>query len=184
MTPESLLAHYERVFGAPSRVSHFKLAHGDLAVAAFDNTPCEAATTFCTVGLTPSLHQELLFSCYSPQVGDETVKLVGAVAKQLLESNCGLERGQVLGPAGPIQSSALVDAFYVCPPVYYPANLERRDADGTCSVDFYWLVPVYREEAKWVARYDDDSFRFETLLQEQDPDLLDLRRKMMALPPS
>jgi hypothetical protein len=173
-------AHYKRVFGVPRAVRGFDLGALSLDVAIFDDTPCEGASTFATAGLSPTIGQELLFSCHTPQATAKTTKLLGAIAEQLCQGKAGVRRGLVLGPAGPIEDGALVEAFYVCTPVYYPAELEPLDA-ADLHVHFFWLVPIHASEATWIRAHDDESYRFEDLLQAQDPDLLDLRRAPVQL---
>jgi hypothetical protein len=172
--------HYKTVFGVARAVAGFDLGAFSLDVAVFDDTPCDSASTFATGGLSRPIGQELLFSCYTRQATDKTTKLLGVIAQQLFEERVGLRRGQVLGPAGPIEDGARVEAFYVCPPVYYPRALEPFEA-GDLHVHFFWLVPIHAAEAEWINRHDDATIRFEDLLQDQDPDLLDLRRPPLRL---
>jgi hypothetical protein len=173
--------HYKKIFGVPRRVGGFDLESLKLDVAVFDDTPCEEATTFATVGLSPTIGQELLLSCYTRQATAKTTKLLGVIAEQLFQGKAGVRRGQVLGPAGPVEDGALVEAFYVCPPVYYPTELEPLDT-AQHHVHFFWLVPIHAAEATWIRAHEDEQFRFENLLQAQDPDLLDLCREPIQLP--
>lgn len=173
--------HYRKVLGVAREVVGWDIGELKLDVAIFNDLPSEGATTFATGSLSSFTGQELLLSCYTRQASSTTPRLLAAIADPLFQARQGVERGQVLGPAGPIEEGALAEALYVCPPVYFPPELDPLVSDDL-HVHFFWLVPVHAVEARWIRAHQDGGYPFEDLLQDQDPDLLDLRRPPLLLP--
>jgi hypothetical protein len=89
--------------------------------------------------------------------------------------------GTMVSSAGPLQEGATVEALYSSLPVYFSEPFHvYTPPDGTLPIVFVWLVPITASEAAFVRRTGWEAF--ETELQRQAPDLLDLGRSAMVLP--
>jgi hypothetical protein len=178
----SLLQHVRIYLGEPAGKYRVRLPVGaELIIYEFANQPCEDATTLITDGLVDCpahLAQELIVCVYSRWVDNELPKLLAAVANQAVDSQLLFQRGDVLGPAGPLLSTTTMSALYVTHPVYFPSGFSQFCVDGGCA-SLMWLVPIYESEAATVASSGWDSF--ESQLELQDPDLLDLQRDPIEL---
>lgn len=162
---------------------------GRLFIVEFADQPVEGAVTYATLGLSehtlrqedgPPICQELLFSLREGEARPEdAVLLMKTLVAPVLESRRSLDRGQVLGPAGPVLEGSTLEAFYCSFPAYFPEELAVFRG-VTPAVFFVWLIPITRDEARFIEQRDWESF--EELLEEQDPELLDLRRTGLNLP--
>ncbi len=180
----SLVSYIERVLGEPDVGSMLTDAAQAQRyfVTRFANTPIPGATTFMTLGLSEhrltqpdgSIRQELVFAHYDRFQHMESAKLITSVARECLESHRALLHGDVLGPAGPLCVDTEMQALYCCPPVYFDDRLRVFEEDGFEPTVFVWLVPIWKQEANFVR--SQGHRRFEDLLEEKDPDLLDLKR--------
>ncbi len=63
------------------------------------------------------------------------------------------------------------------PPLYFPESFEVYEHDLESTM-FLWLVPITREELQYVR--EGGGQRFQELLVERDPDLLDLARESIV----
>jgi hypothetical protein len=148
----------------------------------FAEKPCDDTTTLCSAGLCDlcptHLLVEIVLALYKRFFTQDIVKLVGTVIKQATEGKLTLESGVVLGPAGPLASSTEMEAFFVYPPTYFPEPFAQIRCSGL-TVSFQWLIPIYRQEANWITQHGSEAFA--SLLDEHDPDLLDLRRNLLPL---
>jgi hypothetical protein len=175
-------SHYGGLLGRPSDVREVDLGDRKLEIALFADAPTKGAHTLATVGLASRFGQELLFFCYSRQLWRDAPRLLAAIGSEMLKGGAGLQRGQVLGPAGPIAPGSTLDAFYVCEPGYLPESFDPLVVADGSHVHFFWLLPIQKEESTWIATHDSEEFRFEQILEELDPDLLDLGRSAIPLP--
>jgi hypothetical protein len=152
---------------------------GSVIIEEYRDTPCRGATTFASVSLNEFLpfRQELVFGCYSRQVSEDVVLLVAAVAQYCIERTLHLHRGDIIGPFGPIIDGSPMEAFYLCPPVYFSEGLEKIHVRDIV-IEVIWIVPIYTSEVEWINNHGWDGF--ETLLEEKDPDLLDLSRPSLC----
>ncbi len=126
------------------------------------------------------IRQELLMVLRRSVPADVALSLLWQVGLTVLESGEALLRGHVVGPAGRLAPETDLTALYVTTPVYFPDELAWfAGADGDVAVA--WLVPIGTEEAQLVLERGWD--RFEDLVEEQDPDLVDLQRPSMRLAP-
>ncbi len=172
-----LLQRYRDFLGNPCSRYAIPLAHGNkLLLYEYPAQPCEGATTIVSLGLSECpvhLPQEILFCTYNQFLSDEVFKLLGAVALQAIDSTIKFSRGDILGPAGPLLSTTQMEAFYVTLPTYFDPSLAQV-VTGQTAISVYWLIPIYKSEVSIVSSRGWDLF--ETLLEEHDPDLLDLSR--------
>ena len=163
--------------------SHLIESSGDsFQIARFNNKPMTGAVTFSTLGISKSvlpqykgksIRQELIFCCNRPFANWDIPELLMVVGEELLTHKKAFMRGQVLGHAGPLFPKSTLDALYCSVPVYFPESLhEYKDTDPITV--FIWLIPITKEEARFIEERGWDDF--EDLLVKRDPDLLDLKR--------
>jgi hypothetical protein len=157
-------------------------------IAKIVRQPTPDATTFVTLGLSvchrhfPSgapARQELVFASYASFDDANIQGLLGAVGMDGVRQHSALSRGSVQGPAGPLFPVTRLEALYASLPAYFPDQLgDCRTTSG--ETHFMWLVPIAAAEAAFIRMHGWQ--RFEDLLVEQDPDLLDLHRAPIRLP--
>lgn len=149
----------------------------------FKNSPVTQATTFMTLGLSQTplrqpddsfVRQELLFCCHDTYANEEIASLLLAVGEDLLVEKRALLRGQVLRLASPVIDSSKMQALYCTSPVYFPDEFhEYKGSSPVTSI--VWTVPIAKKEAEFITQKGWN--RFEDLLVEQNPDLLNLKRE-------
>ena len=159
-----------------------------LLIVEFNNRPHKGATTYASLGVSdvplkqakgPKIRQELLFVCGRAD-WEEAADLLSTVALQVRDGGRSLDRGEVVGPSGPIFAGSPFEAFYCAPPVYFPDELAALDGVGGATLVIVWLVPITLAEAKFIEKRGWPAF--EDLLEEQDLDLTDLHRPPFKLP--
>lgn len=91
----------------------------------------------------------------------------------MVQRNLGLQRGQIIGPAGPLFGGSDLTALYVAAPSYLPDEFQIFHADG--HVEIVWLVPITDAEAAYVHTHGWPAF--EEILEEHGPDLADVNRQ-------
>jgi hypothetical protein len=189
MTADPLRAlrrHYEQFLKRP--LSALKIpvpGAGEFMVEAYADVPVPGAVTYVTMGMSAlqgsGPRQELLLSVWKAAAVDEVARLVGAVALLALKpGEPPLDRGNVLGPAGPLVAGTSMDALYICLPIYFPADFKRVLLSDDEGIDVLWLIPVHTAEVTWIAQHGFSAF--EAALGPLEPDLLDLRRPPLHLP--
>jgi hypothetical protein len=146
------------------------------------DTPWPGVTTLATLGLhryhlgnpdRGGLHQELLLHVAMDDKSAGAAGILFQVAGMMVERGNGLQRGQVLGPAGPLFGHGNLTALYVTAPLYLPDESEVFRAAGQ-TVVIGWLVPITDTEAAYVRAQGWQAF--EELLVAQNPDLVDINR--------
>jgi hypothetical protein len=101
------------------------------------------------------------------------------VAEALRDHHC-LSRGDVVGPWGPLREGSSAEALYLSAPAYFPESFAvYTPDDGSVPVAMAWLVPITAAEAVFVRQAGWEQF--ETELERQNPDLLDLGRPAIHL---
>lgn len=174
--------HVQRFLGPPrtSYVEDFG-THGTIEISLYPDQPWEGAVTLVSSGLAAhgGIGQELLFSVWERQLDEGVLALFSALLLHRLQRHAPLAAGEVLPPAGPIVDGSPLEAFYVTQPTYFPEELGAVRLDGS-MLRLRWMIPLYPQEAGWIARHGDDPW--EDLLVAQDPDLLDLHRPPVRLP--
>ena len=186
--PTGVAKHLEDHLGPVQNGREFALpGQAPFFVVEFADRPTRGARTFATLGLSEhvlaqpaggsALRQELLFAAGNADPS-EAALLLAAVARDVTASATSLDRGAVLGPHGPLFPGSHLEALYCAPPVYFPDGLAKYGG-MTPPVVLVWLVPLTAKEASFASRRGFAAF--EALLQEQDPDLLDIQRPEMAL---
>ncbi|MBI3653227.1 MAG: suppressor of fused domain protein [Acidobacteria bacterium] len=192
-TRKDIESHYRHFLGAPRYVNKLTFFNGSpFEIMEYWDTSCTDAVVLVTVGLSDfseesiadprlTLNQELVFICYENFYSQELVKLLGSIARETKASGSPLSKGNILGPAGPILTTTTMEAFYISIPFYLEQGFHRLQ-DGCIEIEFIWLVPIYRAEAEGITNHNTDEF--EALLENQDPNLLDLSRPLVILVPS
>ncbi|GAA2352775.1 suppressor of fused domain protein [Dactylosporangium salmoneum] len=136
-----LVEHLERLLGpiAAESTGDETTPAGVQVVWFGPDRPYPGVTTLATLGLhryhlggadRSGLHQELLFHV---AMADESAAVAGIlfqVAGMMVERGSGLQRGQVLGPAGPLFGEGDLTALYVTAPLYLPEESEIFRAPG------------------------------------------------------
>lgn len=184
----TLIDHFERTLG-PVVVGWGKDPEGEgmpCQVVRFGRGSGPGTISFATLGLSRyplssptsgrAIRHELLIIASETMDARSVPGLLAQVASAALESRQALVRGQVIGPAGPLQPGLEMEALYVTGPAYFPDEFATfEDADGT--IVLVWLVPISATEADYVSSFGWESF--EDLLVQRDPDLTDWTRKAM-----
>jgi hypothetical protein len=182
-----LIEHLERHLG-PIDGGWSVSADGDpmpFQIARFRGGGPAEPIPFSTLGLSRFLlasavsgkkvRQELLF--LSPRdFGDRNIP---AVLQNIAAEAVGLERaylrGEVIGPRGRLFDGYLFTSLYVSIPVHQPDSFRSFTTGEGGSIVFAWLVPIFDPEAQYVR--DHGWSRFEDMLVERDPDLVNFNRQ-------
>jgi hypothetical protein len=181
-TPD-LIRHLELHLGPMTAGSIFNEPR--IQVARFANQPFDGAITYATLGLSnhvlqqrsgSPLRMELLFSCYIRFEAWNLSGLPALVVQDVLREHNSVERGQVLGPAGPIDQRCMMEGFYCAAPVAYPDDLKIFRGTDPPTI-FVWLIPVTHDEIHYVSNHGWSAF--EDLIEKFNPDLCDLERPSM-----
>lgn len=187
LVSERIEEHYARFLGMPNGRNPIKLPsnpNSQLQLLKYEDVPCAGAVTLATVGLSElPLHmfrQEFVFLCYKRFLSSNLVSLIAVVADMLSESKHPLLHGSILPPAGPLLDYTKMEALYVATLLYFDTEEEEFDVlrvDGL-SILNSWLLPIYRSEAEWIDKHGYEAF--ESMIEDQDPDLMDLTRPPMV----
>src|SRR6266487_252131 len=99
--------------------------------------------------------------------------------EMVAESQHPLLQGQVLDmkPDGSLLEGTTMSALYSTVPTYFPDEFQLIE-EGEEPIDIGWLIPIYRSEATWIREHGYEAF--ESLLVEQDPDVMDFGRPPIA----
>lgn len=154
-------------------------------IVKFSKGPFEGTATFATLGLSnhileipgrkEGVRQELLMiSCSN--FGDENIPgILSDVGVSLLQHHSALLRGEVIGPYGPLFNHSPLEALYSSIPVYFSNDFHTYLKDEDSSIIMTWLIPITSAEAAYIQTYGWE--RFEDILEKEDPDLVDYKRK-------
>lgn len=181
----TIIEHLERYLGpiAEGWMDHAASDDGiRVRIVRFAHAPYDGATTFCTIGHSGHIaemgdgrmvRQELLFSTTANYPADQVASFLLTLSTYLRSRTKALLRGEVIGPSTPIFPGVTVNAVYASMPVIFPQGLELY-SESTPPTVLVWLIPLLASEAEFVRQQGWDSF--EDLLEERNPDLLDLNR--------
>jgi hypothetical protein len=191
VTRRRIRDHIEKTLGPITKEWEHRADGSQLpfAIAQVDDQPMSGAVSYVTMGLsdwelrfpsgTPA-RQELVIACHRKHAVENVQGLLAGLAVERSQSRRALARGEVEGPAGPLLPTTELQALYASLPVYFTESFSK-DASTTPPTHFMWLVPISVEEASFVSRQGWNAF--EDLLVKQDPDLLDLTRHKVRVPP-
>jgi hypothetical protein len=185
--PSSLPAHMEATLGR-IEAGWTPAPDGDelrFQQVRYTSAPGSLLVAYSTLGLsrhslrTPSgkvIRQELLMLAPADLDQNPVLSRLQQVGEEILHKHEPLRTGAVLGPRGQLFPGAGMTALYVTRPVYFPDDFATfPDVDGDIVIS--WLVPITTAEAAYVA--DHGWERFEQLLEQQDPDLTDVKRRSL-----
>ena len=177
----------------PILISHLETYLGQIQAGAplsegiqgvvFPDQPVTGATAFTTLGLSnhllaqergPRARLEFLFACRDAHLDQfEPLSVLADVTDQALAAHAAPPRGTVIGPGGPFFAGSQMEALYCTGPVYFQDGLSTFAGFAEPFL-IVWLVPIAPIEAAFVQSHG--WSRFETLLTEAQPDLLDMLR--------
>lgn len=121
------------------------------------------------------IHQELIFVSES-SIGDINIPaILQQVGMMILQKNNALLRGDVIGPFGPLFNNSKLEALYSSIPVYFPDAFHTFRMSDNSSIVMTWLFPITSEEATFIKEIGWSNF--EDILEDIDPDLIDLNRE-------
>jgi hypothetical protein len=155
-------------------------------VVRFRGRPVATASTCVTIGLSRHIlqmpggrevRQELAFTAYDHFNAEGIASFLLTFSDHIVKKHAALLRGQVVGPSDPIISGISLNAVYVAIPVLFDDSFATFDNTSPPTV-FVWALPLHTSEANYV-RYNGWN-ALEDLLEEKDPDLLDLNRQPIA----
>jgi hypothetical protein len=181
----SLLEHIETALGPIEEGWELTESPSRIRVASFRQQPFEGAITYVTIGLSENVlpmtagrdvRQELVFSAHESFSRGAISSFLLTFADYILSKRRALLRGDVVGPGEPIIPGVSLDAVYSALPVIFQEGFATYDATAPPTV-FVWLIPLHEREADFVKK--NGWNRFEDMLAEKDPDLLDLNRPVV-----
>lgn len=161
-----------------------------VTVGLFQGGRLARVTSFATVGLSQfplaartngrELRMELL-GCsyggaqdgYGPWPG-----ILEHLAKSSVKSGRAILRGDTIKLPGVIEPGSRLDALYATLPVYFDDSFSSIGLSDGGQAAVVWLVPIGGSEVDLIQRAGWQSFEEE--LAKRDPDLLDLRRALVA----
>ncbi len=127
-------------------------------VATFDDQPVESAFTLVTLGL-----------CERALRDDALRHLLFALGDFIAGSGDAAAPGMVYELPEPFVSGRQWEHLFAFQPLYHDQRLGPFE-----DVQFVWLIPITAEESAFIDANGPESF--DALLEEHDPDLLDLSR--------
>jgi hypothetical protein len=146
------------------------------------------AAAFMTLGLGQTelssrvtqklIRQELLITVRAVDATVGVPSLLQQVASDALTRREAYLRGDVIGPRGTIFEGSTMEAFYVTMPTYYPESFSTFEESAGCGRIIAWLLPITSKEAEYVRSRGWSEF--ETLLEKENPDLLNLNRSSIV----
>lgn len=71
-----------------------------------------------------------------------------------------------------------MEAIYATSPFYFPSAFEVFEPAGLGPVNITWLIPVLREEGKFIQEQGWEAF--EELIATKEPDLVDMERPSLV----
>src|SRR6476620_9572950 len=125
-------------------------------IVEYRDCPTRGLVTLATHGLS-QIHlrdsiEEAVMILHESFISPNIITLLAAAVQVAVESNTPFAQGQVLGPAGSLVGSTTMEALFVYPPVYFPDEFKEVQ-HGQHTIEFPWLIPIYRSEAEWIAQY-------------------------------
>jgi hypothetical protein len=179
---DGLIGHFEHHLG-PIQEGWSTAGSDEVQIVRFSESPVEKASTFSTLGLSrvplagprgAPFHQELIFACQDRFASWGLPAVLQQLGDEAVASGKAYLRGQCVGPRGRLFPEAALTAVYFALPVYWPESFAVFQPTGGRGIQISWTIPVFESEASKIREHGWEAF--ETLLLEEDPDLLDLSR--------
>jgi hypothetical protein len=183
---ESLVEHIESHLGKMDFGWTLQQSLSNVQVACFHDRPVVRASTYVTIGLSHHIlrmpgnrevRQELVFTVYDSFDAEKIASFLLTFSDYIITKREALLRGQVVGPTEPIVPGIKMNAVYAAIPVLFDDSFATFDGTSPPTV-FVWLLPLHASEASYVQ--DNGWNKFEDLLEEKDPKLLDLNRQSVV----
>ncbi|WP_335872619.1 suppressor of fused domain protein [Bacillus sp. 2205SS5-2] len=155
-------------------------------VVKFKGGPFSDTVTYSTLGLShhslinPDSNKIIkheLFIVADSNFGNQKniPPILHQLGQEALDGHNAYLRGQVIGPRGRLFKDTNLEALYATVPVYFPDSFHVFDAgNGEVPTIQVWMVPITKIEADFVMR--NGWSKFEDLLVDIDPDLIDFTR--------
>lgn len=185
--------HIEQTLGPISALAGGQDDEGNpfpFRIAIVPECPVDGATTLVTVGLSETplkqedgtdIRHELVICAYQrfgEEVFENLIKVMGFMAQSLLAQEEAIAAGDIVDLGESLVSGSPMTALYLVDPLYFPEEFRSMETVKP-PVAFAWAVPLMAVEADFVQQ---EGFKaFETLLEQQDPDLIDLMRDPVQL---
>jgi hypothetical protein len=178
----SLIEHIENVLGRIEEGWGLTDSPSGIRVVAVRHQPIHGAVTYLTIGLsdhvlpmnpTRDVRQELVFSAHESFPRGPISSFLLTFSEFVASKHRALLRGDVVGPADSIIPGVRLNSVYSAIPMTFPERLATFDGTIPPTV-LVWLIPLHEKEAEFAKSQGWN--RFEDLLEEKDPDLLDLNR--------
>lgn len=176
----TLIDHLERYLGPIH--SGAPLGAGVQGVL-FPDRPFRGSTTFTTLGLSnhllsqergPQVRLEFVLACRNAVVDAfSPLSVLADISEHAVAAHSAPARGTVIGPRGRFFPESTMEALYCAEPVYFDDGLTKFSGFPQPFL-LVWLVPIAPVEAAFVRSHG--WSRFEDVLAETQPDLLDLLR--------
>jgi hypothetical protein len=171
---------YENGQSAPFQVVQFGEVPGEtgwtaLATLGLNQYPTRSAKSGKDV------RQELVLVLPTASAPGPFPSVLQQIGTQVVRSGDAVLRGEFLElePPGPFVPGSGLTAFYATFPSYLPDGFDTYRGPEF-DVVFVWVIPIAPSELAFVKSAG--WSKFEDLLVEQDPDLLDLHRSPLVLP--
>ncbi|MGR9586367.1 suppressor of fused domain protein [Pandoraea sputorum] len=157
-----------------------------MRVVRFACRPFEGASTYSTLGFSDSpvqllggdtCAQELLFAAWDSFPAPKVASFLLTFAEYVRSQRRALLRSEVIGPSTPLIPGVAANAVYASLPAIYPDGLACYRASKPPTI-LVWLVPLIGQECE-IVRCNGWS-NFEKLLENSNPDLLDLDRPSLV----
>lgn len=186
----SLIGHYEKYLGA---IQHGWSRSADATEMPFQVVECrggpfQGISAFATAGMSRKelmsatsrkvIRQELLFAAPTDFGARNIPGLLQQIGTQAIVRGLAYLRGDVIGARGCLLERKAFEAVYVTIPVYFPEALKTCKSDEGYDIVIAWLVPITRPEALYVREHGWE--KFESLLQQEDPNLFDFDRTSLC----
>lgn len=156
------------------------------SVLEFLNWAEDNINTYSTLGVSDcclsmphnrSVRQEYIVCCDSTVDASEVSDFMMRISDMVLQKQRAILSGEVIGPGKALFDGTKMSAIYCTNPAIYPEGLHVYD-EIEPSIVFAWLIPIYAEEAEFLSRKGPDAF--ESLLAEKNPELWDVKRKLLV----
>jgi len=176
-----ILRHVEKWLGPMGPAQH-KVHDSRVLTARFPNKPVAGVDTQVTLGLSNQeltqasgrgIRQELVVSARSSYDPGKVASFLVTLAEWVSRRKRALQRGEVIGPQGPVIPGVKANAVYVAQPAHLPPELSVYQEDGW-TVVIAWVLPIVAIEAAFVRSHGWRAF--EERLETIDAELWDLDR--------
>jgi hypothetical protein len=182
----TVLDHLEKNLGSEALRSTAGLNKSDqrfpIQISLFNDQPVENAFTLSSAGLSEKIFEqpdktlirhEVIFGAYDKFRTDAIYQCLFNVLQYLVNQEESICIGQTFDYETPLIPGSSLEAFLFYKPIYYEKELFMMK-EVKPPVFFMWAIPLCRTELVFIERNGVPAF--EKLLEEHDPDLLDLNR--------